>query len=112
VLVVEDESGVRDLVRRILAEDGYEILLAADGQEALSLAARTDIELVVTDVVMPGLSGPQLVHQLRVHRPDLPAIFVSGYTDRPGALPEDAVFVSKPFTGSELRARVAAILER
>jgi two-component system cell cycle sensor histidine kinase/response regulator CckA len=112
VLVVEDESGVRDLVRRILAEDGYEILLAADGQEALSLAAGNDIELVVTDVVMPGLSGPQLVHQLRVRRPDLPAIFVSGYTDRPGALPKGAVFVSKPFTGSELRARVSAILER
>jgi CheY-like chemotaxis protein len=112
VLVVEDEVGVRSLARRILEAAGYEVLVAADGQEALALFERTAVDLVITDVVMPGLSGSQVVSRMRMVHPGLPAIFTSGYTERPGALPPGAPFLSKPFSGRDLLTLVGETLDR
>jgi two-component system cell cycle sensor histidine kinase/response regulator CckA len=112
VLVVEDEVGVRTLARRFLESGGYEVLVAADGHEALALFERSAVDLVITDVVMPGLSGPQVVARMRMIRPGLPAIFTSGYSDRPGALPSGAPFLSKPFSIPDLLALVGEVLGR
>jgi CheY-like chemotaxis protein len=111
VLVVEDEEGVRSLARRILEGAGYVVVVAGDAQEAIGLLDRSEVDVVVTDIVMPGMSGPKLVEQLRRARPDLRAIFMSGYTDRPGALPTGVPFLSKPFSGRELLELVAEILD-
>jgi PAS domain S-box-containing protein len=110
ILVVEDEEGVRRITERILRGYGYEVTAAAGAADALGLAAALDIQLVVTDVVMPVMSGTALVARLREDRPDLPAILMSGHTDRPGALPRDAVFVSKPFSRQQLLENVARAL--
>jgi two-component system cell cycle sensor histidine kinase/response regulator CckA len=109
VLVVEDEEGVRRIIDRILTGHGYEVVLAANPHDAL--AADVAADLVVTDVVMPGMSGATLVERLREARPALPAIFMSGYTDQPDALPADAAFMSKPFSRETLLAEVAKALE-
>jgi CheY-like chemotaxis protein len=111
VLVVEDEEGVRRISERILRGHGYEVLAASGPEEALSLASSNEIDLVLTDVVMPGMSGALLVEQLRESRKRIPAIFMSGYTDRPGALPGDAAFISKPFSRQQLLENVAQALE-
>jgi two-component system cell cycle sensor histidine kinase/response regulator CckA len=111
VLVVEDEEGVRSLARRILEGAGYVVVVADDAQEAIDLLDRSEVDVVVTDIVMPGMSGPKLVEQLRRARPDLRAIFMSGYTDRPGALPTGVPFLSKPFSGRELLELVARVLD-
>jgi PAS domain S-box-containing protein len=111
VLVVEDEEGVRRISERILRGHGYEVLAASGPEEALSLASSNEIDLVLTDVVMPGMSGALLVQQLRESRKRIPAIFMSGYTDRPGALPGDAAFISKPFSRQQLLENVAQALE-
>ena len=104
VLLVEDDDAVRDLTRRILAEGGYDCLAAADAEEALDLfgAHRDSIDLILTDVVMPGLSGPGLVDRLGASAP--PAVYMSGYADQR----LDRV-VEKPFdAGTLLRALSAA----
>jgi PAS domain S-box-containing protein len=111
ILVVEDEQGVRRITARILREHGYEVVPASGPEEAMRLAAAGEIELVLTDVVMPGMSGASLVAQLREAEERLPAIFMSGYTDRPGALPRDAVFLSKPFSQQDLLENVARAIE-
>jgi PAS domain S-box-containing protein len=111
VLVVEDEEGVRRVAERLLSEHGYEVVAASGADEALRMAAAADLDLVLTDVVMPGMSGPALVKRLREDRERLPAIFMSGYTDRPGALPRDAAFLSKPFSRRHLLEHVASALE-
>jgi CheY-like chemotaxis protein len=110
ILVVEDEEDVRRVIERILDAAGYRVVCAERGEIALELAAATVFDLVVTDVVMPGMSGPQLIARLRETRPGLRALFTSGYTDRPGALPDDAVFLSKPFSRRSLLEHVAQVL--
>jgi two-component system cell cycle sensor histidine kinase/response regulator CckA len=111
VLLVEDEEAVRRVTQRILAGHGYNVVCAADPAEALELATGAELDLVVTDVVMPGMSGPMLLAQLRGNAPRLPAIFMSGYTDRPGVLPGDAAFLGKPFSRQALLTLVARALE-
>jgi CheY-like chemotaxis protein len=99
-------------VQRILQSRGYAVEVAADGDTALRIAQTATFDAVVTDVAMPGMSGPQLVARLRETRADLPAIFISGYTERPGTLPEDAVFLGKPFRAPDLLDHVAEVLDR
>jgi PAS domain S-box-containing protein len=111
ILVVEDEEGVRRITERILREHGYDVLAASGPEQALDLAASSAVDLVLTDVVMPGMSGTLLVGRLREHEQRLPAIFMSGHTDRPEALPADAAFVSKPFTRQGLLQKVALALD-
>jgi PAS domain S-box-containing protein len=116
VLLVEDAPGVRKLSKRILADAGYHVLDAADGDSATLLFREhaNDIDLVVTDVVMPGCGGPALYERLKQLAPDLRVLYMSGYprqsTVHTMGIDSDAPFVQKPFTAAELAAQVGAAL--
>jgi PAS domain S-box-containing protein len=111
VLLVEDEEAVRQLVRRILEGRGYKVLLARHGGEALELIHQLDlpIDLLLTDAVMPVLSGPELLRRAIALRPTMKLAIMSGYTDRPAVT--GVPFIGKPFTPAELERRVREILE-
>jgi CheY-like chemotaxis protein len=117
VLLVEDEEAVRRLVSAVLESQGYHVIAAPDGEEALTLAKRPELEfdLLLTDVVMPRLSGPELATRMRAARPDIKVVFMSGYAGETilqrGGLAEDAPFLAKPFTGDELLHTVRQALE-
>ncbi|MCI0343590.1 MAG: response regulator [Planctomycetales bacterium] len=117
VLVVEDETGLRELARRILIEAGYRVLEARDGREALVLAVKEPglIHLLLTDVVMPEMGGPQLARKLASARPDMRALFVSGYTEhgaeQAGPLEAGALFLPKPFGRDQLLRKVREVLD-
>lgn len=104
VLVVEDEEIVRSLARRLLQKQGYEVVEAINGNEAWQLCETQNFsfDLVLTDVVMPGMSGPRLIDKLRASRPDIKVIYMSGYVDE--ELEQDALgqphtcFIQKPFS--------------
>jgi PAS domain S-box-containing protein len=108
ILVVEDEDGVRDIVCRILSKAGYEVHAAADPQAALRLCAerKLHVDALLSDVIMPGMSGTQLAAEMRRDRPDLPVLFMSGYTSGPAPggqeLPADAPLLYKPFQTDQL----------
>jgi two-component system cell cycle sensor histidine kinase/response regulator CckA len=108
VLVVEDDSAVRRIAERILRGAGYRVVSSANAAEALDAVA--DADLVLTDVVMPGMSGAALVRRLRERVPGLPAIFMSGYTDRPNEIPSSDVFLQKPFSRAALLQQVGRVL--
>jgi PAS domain S-box-containing protein len=116
VLVVEDEDAVRQLMSRVLTNAGYRVLTATDGEDAVNVWRRhgDEVDIVVTDVVMPRLNGPMLVERLRVQRPGLPVVFCSGYSDAmPADLLDGAVqtaFLSKPFSLDGLTQLVARVL--
>lgn len=116
ILLVEDEGSVRLLLTQVLQRHGYNLIVAEHPQSALATAtARTGrIDLVISDVVMPGGTGPELVETLRTTRPRLRALFISGYADavlsRQGGLPHDAHFLQKPFTAIDLLIKVRQIL--
>jgi PAS domain S-box-containing protein len=115
VMVVEDEDAVRHLMRRVLTEAGYTVITAADGEDAVGLWRRRgdEVDVLLTDVVMPRLTGPELVQRLRADRPDLPVVFCSGYSDvvPPDVLAHDDVteFLNKPFTLQALCDAVARV---
>jgi PAS domain S-box-containing protein len=112
ILLVEDESGVREVACRVLRSEGYVVLQAENGPAALALAAAYDavIHLVVSDAVMPGMRGAEVVRRLKEQRPDIKVLFMSGYTDdavvRRGIGSSTVVFVQKPFTAEELSLAV------
>jgi two-component system cell cycle sensor histidine kinase/response regulator CckA len=116
VLLVEDEDRVRSITSRILQGKGYTVLEARHGGEALHLLEQTgeDVQLIVTDVVMPTMNGPELVQRLQAQRPDLKVLFLSGYTDsaifRHGLLDEGKAFLQKPFTPGALTRKVHEVL--
>ena len=116
VLVVEDEPEVRTLVRRSLEAVGLSVLEAENGRDALEAITRRGEapKLVVTDVIMPGLTGRELSEALASARPGLPVLFMSGYTGEDvlarSLLPETAPFIQKPFAPEELVARVRTLL--
>ena len=119
VLLVEDDAGVRHLVCEVLKSQGYRVLDAADPEEALRLAETHEgtIDLLISDVVLPGESGPRMASRLRALRPGLAVLFVSGYTDeavqRHGVLAASSLFLQKPFTPADLAAKVReALAER
>ncbi len=118
VLLVEDEPVVRDLTRRMLGDLGYRVTDAPDGAEALRLLDRpgTTVDLVLTDVIMPGMSGKQLHDALSRTHPGLPTLFMSGYTanvlDTHGFEQGGHALLQKPFTLAELSAAVRRALER
>jgi two-component system, cell cycle sensor histidine kinase and response regulator CckA len=117
VLLVEDVPAVRDVVHRVLAGNGYTVLDAVDGPSALARAAshRGPLHLLLTDVVLPGLSGRELADKLKPSRPELKVLFTSGYTDdsvtRRGVFGRDAAFMQKPFTPETLARRVREVLD-
>jgi two-component system cell cycle sensor histidine kinase/response regulator CckA len=117
VLLVEDEEGVRALTRHVLAAAGYAVLEAADGDEALDIAAghAGPIHLLMTDVVMPGLGGRELADRVLALHPAAKVLYVSGYTDdavvRHGVLEEDVQFLQKPFSPGMLAIKVREVLD-
>ena len=115
ILLAEDEPGLRDLVRRVLSRQGYTLLEASNGLEALALARRYPdrIDLLLTDVVMPVMGGPELAGKFTAERPGIPVVFMSGYADRlglQGGAP--AGYLQKPFTAATLLTRLRAELAR
>jgi len=107
VLLVEDEESMRKLTRHLLEGPGYRVLEACDGAEAIELARQnSDIRLLLTDVVMPRLSGPGLAERIKATNPQIEVIYMSGYTDellvRHGALGQGITFLEKPFTQDSL----------
>jgi len=115
VLLVEDEAALRELIERFLRGEGYRVLAAADGSEALALFEREGgaVDLVVTDMLMPGRSGIELMAEIDARTPGTIVLFMSGYafdgasilTSRPGS-----AFIAKPFTLPILGERIAALL--
>jgi len=114
VLVVDDEPAVRGLVRRVLAGGGFEVVEAADGQEALRVAQQDVPDLVVLDWQMPGLSGPEVLTELARHYPEVPVILLTAALDRRhGGLAGifgAAEFIQKPFRPDALLATARRLL--
>jgi CheY-like chemotaxis protein len=121
ILLVEDDAAVRPAVRRMLERQGYTVLDAADGADALQLAASADargerIDLVLTDVVMPVQGGRVLGERLAMHWPGIRVLYMSGYTDdeilRRGLVVPGASFLEKPFTPMRLAEAVRHALDQ
>ncbi len=118
ILIVEDDSRVREIIRSVLSARGYHVLDAADPEEALQIYRERDgaINLVLTDVVMPTMSGPDLIARLTAEAPWLRVLYMSGHTAdvalRHGVHTGDADFLAKPFTASTLARKVREVLDR
>ena len=118
ILLAEDEEIIRNLMRIVLAGEGYTILEAANGEEALALVAQdpTTIALLITDVIMPRMSGPELAKKLKATQPQIKILYTSGYTDdsvvRHGLMRDEIEFLAKPFSPSTLIAKVREVLDQ
>jgi CheY-like chemotaxis protein len=116
ILVVEDEDAVRKFIKRALTAQGYRVLESRNGVEALDQIQRTDqpLDLVLTDLVMPDMGGPELAAQIRLLRPSLPVLYTSGYSkgtaDSREALGNAEHFLAKPFGPLDLARKVREIL--
>src|SRR5579883_1063310 len=116
ILVVEDEDRVRKIICKVLSSRGYRVIEAVSGEEALHLAQAHEcaIDLAVVDVVMPGMSGPEVVRHLHTQRPHLKVLFISGYTDEAvvqhGLLQSGLAFLQKPFVPRVLAHKVREVL--
>jgi len=116
ILLVEDEATLRELVRTCLQQAGYTVLVAEDGYEAMEIASRHpgEIDLLLTDVVMPGLSGLEVARRLREQRPQTKVLYVSGYLDAATLAPESlgpgAAFLEKPFRLQALTRKLLEVL--
>lgn len=116
ILVVEDEAGIRALVRKILRRQGYQVLEAANGQDALALCREHGqrVDLLITDVLMPQMGGRELVERLQTQGHDMKVLYVSGFTDDAniysGELPVGTAFLQKPFTLGSLLDKVKEVL--
>ena len=117
VLVAEDQAEVRNYVVKVLEERGYRVIVAENAGQALRAFQREPegIDLLLTDVVMPDLSGRELASQLRKRRPGIKTLFMSGYTDeaivRHGVIEEGVDFIQKPFSPDQLATRVREALD-
>jgi signal transduction histidine kinase len=112
VLVVEDHPPLRELIVTILSEAGHQVLEAANGAEAIRLAQGASLDVVLTDVILPGMSGPALIEQLRAQSRQLQVVFMSGHDQ--GLLKahtDGALFLQKPFTPKSLTAMISTALE-
>lgn len=118
ILLVEDEAYVRDIAREVLEICGYTVLSAKDAHEGIRIFERHqgEIHLLVTDVVMPGMNGRELAERLMARRPNLKAIFMSGYADnevmRDGFANPNTVYLQKPFTLEALSRKVREVIDR
>jgi DNA-binding NtrC family response regulator len=116
ILLVEDEDAVRRFAKLALERHGFHVIEASQPEQAIALASATDerIHLLVTDVVMPHLSGPELAERLRQLRPHMPVLYMSGYPASmvmQGSPPDASVrLLPKPFTVSELMANIESVL--
>jgi PAS domain S-box-containing protein len=116
VLVVEDQEGVRGLATEVLESLGYRVLSAGDGPEALALVAGHEgsIDLALTDVVLPGINGKQLVERLKALHPESKVLFTSGYSEEliahRGVLDPDVAYIAKPYSPEDLAAKIREVL--
>jgi PAS domain S-box-containing protein len=116
ILLVEDEPSLREMMSVFLGEAGYQVRLAASGVEALTLTRQpgnVPVDLLLTDIMLPGLDGPTMAAQLRAQHPNLPVLFMSGYAEsdpRNATALRSAAFLAKPFTRDALLTKVASIL--
>jgi len=117
VLLVEDDPSVRDLTRRILQRLGYRVLIATQGSESLDVAEKFDgqIDLLMTDVVLPGLNGREIAERIQVARPDTKVLFTSGYTENVvvhhGIADKNFNFIGKPYSLQALARKLREVLE-
>ena len=115
ILLVDDEQSVRAIVLKILRRANYNVLEAENGEAALRIADSHPgrIDLLVTDMYMPGLRGPEVAQRLAVTRPGLRVLFMSGYAEQDArtGVPEGANFLNKPFSGADLAKTVDAVLK-
>jgi two-component system, cell cycle sensor histidine kinase and response regulator CckA len=117
ILLVEDDPHVQRIVRNILHKSRYRVLPASGGEEALELAKVENgtIDLLLSDLVMPGTSGRELAEQIQALRPDIAILYMSGYTDdavvRRGVLQAGTAFIQKPFGADALALRVREVLD-
>ena len=118
ILLVEDDQSLRELVTTLLTSEGYKVLPANNGVSALAIAQQYPhkIDLLLTDVVMPEMSGPDLAAQLKAQRPDLNVLFMSGYAgsllSHHGVLEAETDLLPKPFTKGDLVTRIGALLQK
>ncbi|MBI5084689.1 MAG: response regulator [Acidobacteria bacterium] len=114
IMVVEDEPGVRALISSVLRGAGFEVVEAEDGEAALAVGTER-LDAVVTDVVMPGMSGTVLARRLRQVHPGIPMLFVSGYAhdQRPGTLAnmQGTAYLQKPFAPDELVEKLRGLMD-
>jgi two-component system, cell cycle sensor histidine kinase and response regulator CckA len=117
ILVVEDEESLREVAREVLESSGYRVLTASCGKEALSVSAAhpEPVRLLLTDVVMPGMSGPELAERLRPDRPEMSVLYMSGYTEevvaQHGTMRRGTRLLTKPFSVTALAQSVHEVLE-
>jgi CheY-like chemotaxis protein len=117
VLLVEDEEAVRHLAEEVLRTEGHRVLVAVDGKDALAKIEQVwdDVDLLITDVVMPIMSGPKLAELIAERRSDLPVLFISGYSEDGMLALEESLssgkaYLSKPFTPTVLKKKVRQLL--
>jgi CheY-like chemotaxis protein len=115
ILLVDDEESVRGIILKILRRSNYSVIEASSGEAALELAAayKGTIDLVITDMFMPGMRGPEVAKKLGMMRPGLRVLFMSGYADQElkTGVPAGANFLNKPFSGAQLAKTVEAALK-
>jgi two-component system, cell cycle sensor histidine kinase and response regulator CckA len=117
VLVVEDEPALREVTRRILARNGYQVLVAADGNQAIEAATACPqrLDVLLTDVVMPGMQGREVAERVRMLQPDVRVLFMSGYTQ--GLLGAQQVLapgvslIEKPFSEGSLLTKLRSVIK-
>ncbi len=117
ILIVDDAESIRKMVCSMLSFCGYRCVEAADGQQALRILKETpeSVDLVLTDIVMPEMGGTELAREVAALRPNLPIVFMSGYSDDPVVRTLEnspALFLPKPFTAAALTEKVRAALDR
>ena len=117
LLVVEDDAAVRSVIIAMLEGSGYTILEARNGNEALEIYKKHDgeIHLLLSDVVMPGMSGRELAEKISEQHPRMRILFMSGYTDNAiqhhGVLDSDTAFIEKPFSPVQLTGKIREVLD-
>jgi two-component system cell cycle sensor histidine kinase/response regulator CckA len=115
ILLVEDDVTTLLVLRRMLERLGYRVLIAEDGAKALKVYEEhgDKIDLLLTDVVMPGLSGPKLAERVRLSRPQIPVLFISGFVDQGSAVGDmltGAAFLSKPIAEDRLAKKIGELV--
>ncbi|HYV99351.1 MAG TPA: response regulator, partial [Gemmatimonadaceae bacterium] len=116
VLLLEDAPAVRTAVRRMLASLGYAVLAPPSSEEALEIMNSTGVNVLMTDVVMPGMSGRELAEKFMEKHPNGRVLYMSGYTDdavlRHGVLSSEVAFIQKPFTKDAVARKLRAVIDQ